>query len=132
MNDYATLGAMTTPHEMQPKANHNGLTTKTHATSRTNGIAPSGSTTAAAHTAAPTTTGPRRDLFDTTELSATDELTRKAMELPEVRHDLVARVRAEIAAGTYMTDDKINAAIDTMLIEDGDALLGTAASSTSE
>jgi hypothetical protein len=33
----------------------------------------------------------------------------------DIRHDLVARVRAEIAAGTYDTPDKWQAALDRFL-----------------
>lgn len=67
----------------------------------------------------------RRDLTDTTDLSGTDRLTRLAMDLPDVRQDLINRVRAEIAAGTYETDEKINGAIDTLLMEEADRLFTT-------
>lgn len=35
----------------------------------------------------------------------------------EIRADLVSRVRAEIANGTYVTPDKVDAAIDSLLSE---------------
>jgi negative regulator of flagellin synthesis FlgM len=51
------------------------------------------------------------------------ELSREAMaaqwvsrlsELPQIRQDVVTRVKAEIAQGTYDTDDKLDAAISNM------------------
>lgn len=38
----------------------------------------------------------------------------KLQQLPAVREDLVSRVRAEIASGTYDTDERLNAALDEM------------------
>jgi hypothetical protein len=35
----------------------------------------------------------------------------------EIRHDLVARIRREIAAGTYETPDKLEAALARLLIQ---------------
>jgi len=43
------------------------------------------------------------------------EWVRKIRELPDVRKDLVARVKAEIAAGTYETPEKLDAAIERLL-----------------
>lgn len=54
---------------------------------------------------------------DRVELSQKAQLLNRLAELPDVRHDLVARVRAEIEAGTYETPEKIDKAIDG-LIED--------------
>jgi hypothetical protein len=34
---------------------------------------------------------------------------------PKIRHELVNRVRAEIAAGTYDTPEKFDAALELML-----------------
>lgn len=36
---------------------------------------------------------------------------------PAIRHDLVARVRRDIAAGTYETPAKLDAAVDRMAVE---------------
>ncbi|MGL4555361.1 MAG: flagellar biosynthesis anti-sigma factor FlgM [Gemmataceae bacterium] len=33
----------------------------------------------------------------------------------DIRHDLVARIRAEIAAGTYETAEKLSVALDRMI-----------------
>lgn len=49
---------------------------------------------------------------DQLELSETAKLLAKLANLPDVREDLVARVKAEIADGTYETADKLDAAIE--------------------
>lgn len=54
---------------------------------------------------------------DQAEFSTASRLLSRLSELPDVRSDLVNRVRAEIANGSYETDDKINAAIEN-LVED--------------
>jgi hypothetical protein len=45
------------------------------------------------------------------EAGPADELAKE----PPIRHDLVDRIRAEIAAGTYGTDDQAEAAADRLL-----------------
>lgn len=50
---------------------------------------------------------------DSVELSAL--VRRLASQDPEIRHDLVARVRAEIAAGTYDTPEKLERAADELV-----------------
>ncbi|MEO0514730.1 MAG: flagellar biosynthesis anti-sigma factor FlgM [Planctomycetota bacterium] len=49
---------------------------------------------------------------DQIELSDTAKILAKLADLPEVREDLVARVRTEIADGTYETSEKLDAAIE--------------------
>ena len=51
---------------------------------------------------------------DSVEFSAAAQLLSKLSELPDVRQDLVDRVRSEIAAGTYDTDDKVDALLDEL------------------
>lgn len=46
-----------------------------------------------------------------------DAWARQAGGLPEVRAELVDRVRAEIAAGTYETPEKLQRAVERMLEE---------------
>lgn len=58
---------------------------------------------------APATPARRSDQI---EFSDTAKLMAKLSDAPDIRGDLVARVRAEIAAGTYETSDKLDAAID--------------------
>jgi len=52
---------------------------------------------------------------DQVELSNTAQLLSKIGELPDVREELVDRVKASIADGTYESDDKTDAAIDSLL-----------------
>ena len=52
---------------------------------------------------------------DRAEFSDAAQLLSRVNELPDVRHDLVERVRGEIATETYLTDEKIRQAIDSML-----------------
>ena len=54
---------------------------------------------------------------DKVELSLKARLLSKLAELPDVRQDLVDRVRAEIQAGTYDTPDKIDAIIDELALD---------------
>lgn len=54
---------------------------------------------------------------DTVEISAEAQIRSRLTEVPEVRSDLVARVRAEIEAGTYDTPEKLDAALDALLGE---------------
>ena len=52
---------------------------------------------------------------DSVQLSNLAQWLSKAARLPEVREDLVASVRADIADESYLTDDKIDAAIDSLV-----------------
>jgi negative regulator of flagellin synthesis FlgM len=53
------------------------------------------------------------------EISAAAEAAVQAAESSEVRSDLVARVRGEIAAGTYETPEKLDAALERLLDQIG-------------
>ena len=55
---------------------------------------------------------------DRVELSETAQLLAKLAALPDVRQDLVDRVKAEIAAGTYDTDAKLDQALDNLIDEE--------------
>ncbi len=52
---------------------------------------------------------------DQVELSNTAQLLSKIADLPDVRQDLVDRVKASIADGSYESDSKTDAAIDSLL-----------------
>ena len=52
---------------------------------------------------------------DSVELSNTAKLLSQAQQLPDVRQELVDRVRSEIEAGNYLTDEKLDAALDGLL-----------------
>lgn len=48
------------------------------------------------------------------EAQRVSDLLARLNDLPEVRQDLIDRVRGEIQAGTYLTDDKLEGAIDNL------------------
>lgn len=54
---------------------------------------------------------------DVVEISTVAKLAAKVHDIPDVRADLVARVRAEIDAGTYETPERIDVAIDKLMDE---------------
>jgi len=51
---------------------------------------------------------------DKVELSRSAQLLSKLAELPDVRMDVVNRVKGEIAKGGYESDAKIEAALDRL------------------
>jgi len=58
-----------------------------------------------------------RKLADQVELSDRARLLSKLRETPEIRQDLVDRVRSEIADGSYLTSDKLDSAADNLLTD---------------
>jgi negative regulator of flagellin synthesis FlgM len=52
---------------------------------------------------------------DQVDISPAAEAAAQASETGDVRADLVARVRGEIAAGTYETAEKLDAALERVL-----------------
>lgn len=54
---------------------------------------------------------------DEVELSQTARLLGKLHELPDIRPELVQRIRDEIAEGSYDTDEKLDAAVDKLIDE---------------
>ena len=56
---------------------------------------------------------------DRVDISPAAEAAASAAEAPGVRADLVARVRSEIASGTYETPDKLDSALEGLLNELG-------------
>jgi len=56
---------------------------------------------------------------DELHLSEAGQLMSKAHELPEIRWDRVNQIRAQIADGTYETDDKLRIAIGRLFDEIG-------------
>lgn len=55
--------------------------------------------------------------MDTVEFSSEASLISQVHNLPEIRADRVSQLRAEIAAGIYETEDKLDAALDRLLDE---------------
>lgn len=56
---------------------------------------------------------------DQLDISPAAQAAIEAQESGEIRADLVARVRNEIAQGTYETPEKLDAALDRLLDEIG-------------
>lgn len=56
---------------------------------------------------------------DELQISDAGRLVDQVRELPDVRQDLVNRIRSQIAAGTYETSDKLGVAMDRLLDEIG-------------
>lgn len=54
---------------------------------------------------------------DSIEISSVARLAAAVHDLPEVRADLVQRVKAEIAAGTYETPDRLDVALERLMDE---------------
>jgi negative regulator of flagellin synthesis FlgM len=52
---------------------------------------------------------------DQVQISPEARLESLLAKVPEVRQDLIDRVRAEIEAGTYETDERLDTAIDRLL-----------------
>ena len=56
---------------------------------------------------------------DQLDISPEADLVSRARSTPDIRQDLVARIRSEIAAGKYETEEKISGAVDALLDEFG-------------
>jgi negative regulator of flagellin synthesis FlgM len=55
--------------------------------------------------------------MDTVEISEMATFLSRAAELPDIRVEKVAEVRRAIEAGTYLTPEKLDVAIERMLEE---------------
>jgi len=65
---------------------------------------------------APSTTS-AKGTVDRLDISAAAEAAARAAESGDVRQELVRDIRAQIAAGTYETPAKLDAAVDRLLDE---------------
>jgi anti-sigma28 factor (negative regulator of flagellin synthesis) len=54
---------------------------------------------------------------DVVEISTAAKLTARINELPDIRADLVAQVKAQIEAGAYETPQRIEATVDRLMDE---------------
>lgn len=54
---------------------------------------------------------------DELDISQEADLVSRAHELPDIRADRVADIRAQIAAGVYETDEKLDVAVGRLLDE---------------
>jgi negative regulator of flagellin synthesis FlgM len=58
-------------------------------------------------------------ITDQLDISSAAQFVDQANSLPEIRQDRVAALKAQIAAGTYETSDKLSGALDNLLNEIG-------------
>jgi negative regulator of flagellin synthesis FlgM len=56
---------------------------------------------------------------DEVNISDAARLVEQVYQAPDIRQDRVQAIRAQIAAGTYETPDKLNAAVEHLLDEIG-------------
>jgi len=56
---------------------------------------------------------------DELSISSAAQFVAQAQQLPDIRHDKVAAIRAALADGTYETADKLGTAVDRLLDEIG-------------
>lgn len=59
----------------------------------------------------------RAGTVDHLDISPEASYVSQARELPDIRADRVASLRAAIASGAYETDDKLNVALDRLFDE---------------
>ena len=64
-------------------------------------------------------TQPTNSIGDQLDISEAAQLASQNSEASDIRADLVARVRGEIANGTYETEAKFDAALDRLIDEIG-------------
>jgi len=57
------------------------------------------------------------NVSDTVEISTVAKLAAQVQQLPEVRTELVQRVKAEIEAGTYETPERLEITVDRLMDE---------------
>ena len=63
----------------------------------------------------PAKSSPAPPAGDQVQISLEAKLKSLLSQVPEVRENLVERVRREIDAGTYLTDEKLDIAIERLL-----------------
>lgn len=84
-----------------------------HGINQTHGLG--GPHFARANQAPPTTSAQPIDQLDISEAAQAASRAEAATSSGEIRADLVAQLRSEIAAGTYETTEKLDAAITRLL-----------------
>ena len=57
------------------------------------------------------------NIGDTVEISAAARLAAKVQDIPEVRTELIERVKTEIAAGAYETPERIEITVNRLMEE---------------
>jgi negative regulator of flagellin synthesis FlgM len=56
---------------------------------------------------------------DTLEISSAGAAASRLADIPDIRHERVAALKAQIQTGTYETSDKLDRALDALLDEIG-------------
>lgn len=87
--------------------NVNGI----HSAAGPNAVEPIGAASSTNAAAAP------NEVHDTVEISTAAKLAAKVHDIPDVRAELVAQVKQQIADGTYETPERIEAAISKLMDE---------------
>ncbi|MGQ9575401.1 MAG: flagellar biosynthesis anti-sigma factor FlgM [Thermoguttaceae bacterium] len=67
----------------------------------------------------PQSPSPSGPIQDELQISDVGRLVDQVRDLPEIRRDRVERIRAQIAQGTYETDEKLRIALERLLEEIG-------------
>lgn len=70
-------------------------------------------------TASPAAASPSQPIQDELQLSDAAQFVEQVQQLPDIRQDRVAQIRAQIASGNYETDEKLNIALGRLLDEIG-------------
>jgi len=65
----------------------------------------------------PPAAAPSGPIQDELQISEAGRLADQAGEAPEVRQDRINQIRAQIAAGTYETQEKLGVAVERLLDE---------------
>jgi len=61
----------------------------------------------------------RVDSTDQLDISHEADFASQVKDIPDIRADRVASIKAQIADGTYLTDDKLDIALERLLDEFG-------------
>lgn len=59
------------------------------------------------------------DTVDQLDISHEADFASQVKDIPDIRADRVAQIKAQIADGTYLTDDKLDLALERLLDEIG-------------
>lgn len=59
------------------------------------------------------------DTVDELDISHEADFASQVKDIPDIRADRVAQIKAQIADGTYLTDDKLDLALERLLDEIG-------------
>ena len=67
----------------------------------------------------PSAPSPAGQIQDELDISDAAQLVERIKDVPEIRQDVVDRVRGQIADGSYETEAKLDVALDRLLDEIG-------------